>query len=330
MSATHAVRNPRREAQTLVGEEFEARVLEPSPPAVIDGDLFADDPVAVDDATPGRRVVSPAGNGDLTWDAWLRDHAEHRDWVAERWLGAYVPLGSPPPSFGATRAALHRVAVYVVAPGRRRVNSKIGLRYTAGGFGTPFFQGARGAEQLRVAGGELVRQTVGDVSAVPLTDLRTVAAAALDGPPDVTWAEGFDVPEPGDLDGALDVDPASADFFGRWCGFAWSVLEELRAGAASVEPGRVQLWPEHFDAAFDCVTGEVRRQVTYGASPGDGGIDEPYLYVLPADFDGLAPSDLWDAPGFQGAALPLSRFVGEADQRGAALGFFRRRQELLA
>ena len=40
--------NPRLEAQRLVGDDLEARVLEPSPPAVVDGEWFADDPVAID------------------------------------------------------------------------------------------------------------------------------------------------------------------------------------------------------------------------------------------------------------------------------------------
>ncbi|MBV8295363.1 MAG: hypothetical protein JO085_00885, partial [Acidimicrobiia bacterium] len=52
-----------------------------------------------------------------------------------------------------------------------------------------------------------------------------------------------------------------------WYGFAWSVLEELRSDAGSVEPSRVQLWPEHFDAAFDCL--DERRRATFGASPGE-------------------------------------------------------------
>ena len=51
----------------------------------------------------------------------------------------------------------HTVAEHVVAPARHRANGKIGLRFTRGGFGTPFFRTAAGVdEQVRVDGGELV------------------------------------------------------------------------------------------------------------------------------------------------------------------------------
>ncbi|MGH9278095.1 MAG: hypothetical protein ACRD12_08315, partial [Acidimicrobiales bacterium] len=67
--------NPRAEAQARVGDAYEARVLEPSPPAVNEAPWFADDPVVSEGS--GRPCVSPVG-GDQTWDAWLTDHPEHR------------------------------------------------------------------------------------------------------------------------------------------------------------------------------------------------------------------------------------------------------------
>ncbi len=328
--STHDVpRNAQLEAQVVAGDAYDVGVLEPSPPAVIDGEWFADDPLAVDDVRPGAQVLTPVRNGDLTWQDWLEGQPSHAGWAAERWLGAYARLASPPQTFAETRSALHRVAVYVVSPSRRRVNTKIGLRFTLGGFGTPFFAGSQGDEQLRVMGGDLVRQG-GAVTAVePITTLNEASAFGLDGPPDLAWAQGFDVPAPGDLDEVLAIDPVAAQLLGQWIGFGWSVLEDLRADAASVDPSRVQLWPEHFDAAFDCISGGSRRRVTFGASPGDAGVDEPYLYVLPADFDDLAASDLWNAQGFNGAMLRLSDFVDDADQRAAAGAFFRDRLTLL-
>jgi hypothetical protein len=74
------------------------------------------------------------------------------------------------------------------------------------------------------------------------------------------------------------VDVDAAKFLADWYGFAWSVLERLRADTASTSPSRVQLWPEHFDAAFDCVSGG--RRATFGASPGDEDYPDPYLYVV--------------------------------------------------
>jgi hypothetical protein len=318
-----AARHARGEAQRVVGDNFVARVLEPSPPAVKDRDWFADDPVAAD-AVAGRPVVSPVPGGDLTWDEWLSDHPEHASWAATRWLGAHRRLPRPSATLVETRVALHRLAVYVVSPVRRRANSKIALRFSFGGMGTPFFGDD---EQVRVAGTHLVRQRAGTAAAEPIGSLAGAARFVLDGPPDIAWAEPFDVPPAGDPDDELRVDTESAAFLGDWYGFAYSVLEELRADVESTETNRVQLWPEHFDAAFDCLPDD--RRATFGASPGDAGIDEPYLYVLPATFEAAPASDIWNADSFNGAVLRWSELVDADDQRGAALKFYRRCRDVL-
>jgi hypothetical protein len=318
-------RDPRAEAQAVVGDGREARVLEPSPPAVADPPWFADDPVQ-GGGPPGERTVAPMPLGAaMTWDEWLADHPDRAGWAAERWLGARRRLVAPPAGFAAARLALHRVAVYAVAPARRRANGKFGLRFTAGGFGTPFFGDD---EQVRIDGDRIVRQAGGDARDASLTTLAAAAALALDGPPDAAWAEGFDVPPLGDPDAELGIDPAAAGLLGDWYGFAWSVLEELRAEPAAAPAGRTQLWPEHFDAAVD-LGPEGPARATYGASPGDAAVDEPYLYVLPSE-PAAAAGDLWNATSFAGAILPLSAFVGAADQGGAALEFMRARRDALA
>jgi hypothetical protein len=84
------------------------------------------------------------------------------------------------------------------------------------------------------------------------------------------------------------------------------VLEERRADPCCVAPSRVQLWPEHLDAAFDC--GPAQARTTLGASPGDREVPEPYLYRL---HDGAL------------AVRALSAVVGAPDQRAAALAFLR-------
>jgi hypothetical protein len=317
-------RDPRREAQELVGDGFDARVLEPSPPAVSDGQWFADDPVAAGAVAAGRRLVSPLPGADLTWEQWLADRPERRPWAAARWLGSYRRLGPLPAAYAATRLALHRLVVYVVSPARQHANGKMALRFTLGGLGTPFF-GAD--EQLRVAGGTLLRQRGAIAEAAPITSLNQAAAFALDGPPDTAWAEPFDAPPPGDLDERLPVDPEAAAFLGDWYGFAWSVLEELRAEPASVDAGRVQLWPEHFDAAFECLGGP--RRAVFGASPGDAAVPEPYLYVAPEQFAAAPPDGYWNATSFRGAILPLGALLEADDQRAAALAFLRRGRALL-
>ena len=66
-------------------------------------------------------------------------------------MARLVPaLGPVPSGIVATRRALHRLAEHVLSPTRQRAaGAKIGLRWTLGGFGTPFF----GDEvQLRVEG----------------------------------------------------------------------------------------------------------------------------------------------------------------------------------
>ena len=286
---------------------------------------LADDPVQ-DGGPPDERVLVPVPLGDArTWDEWLAGHPEHAAWAAERWLGAHRRLTAPPPGVSATRLALHRVAVYAVSPARRRANGKIGLRFTMGGFGTPFFGDG---EQVRIEGARIVRQAGAQARAEPLTTLAAAAALALDGPPDTAWAEGFDIPAAGDPQAGLGVDATAARFLGDVFGFAWSVLEELRAETASAPCGRVQLWPEHFDAAVDCGP-EGPSRATYGASPGDAGVDEPYLYVLPLELV-TSSGDLWNATEFSGAILRLRDFVDAPDQRSAAHAFLRARRDALA
>ena len=101
---------------------------------------FADDPVNAP-VTGERPVVSPVPNGGLTWDELAAKEPELAEWCADRWLGAWKALDpiDDLDVFTATRRGWHAVAEHVVAPARHRANTKIGLRFTRGGFGTPFF-----------------------------------------------------------------------------------------------------------------------------------------------------------------------------------------------
>jgi hypothetical protein len=289
------------------------RVIEPSPPAVATEPWFADDPTARGELPPGRRLVSPVAGGDMRWADLARHDDELAGWCRERWLGPYRRLEPPPATLPATRAALHRVAEQVISPARRRANGKIGLRWTLGGFGTPFF----GADaQVRVEGAQLV------VSAAEAGERRaplsTVAEAAA--------AIGFD------LSGAeeqlerapLEIDPAASHWLGDWFGFVTSVLEELRAEAPPEwEPGRVQIWPEHFDAAVELGVESADGRAALGGSPGDDEHAEPYLYVAP--WTARPSGEPWNARTFTGAELSYAELLAAADQRGAALDFLRAR-----
>jgi hypothetical protein len=304
-----AVRHARNEARQLLGAGLDARVLEPSPPAVHAEPFWADDPVAVGDAD--GPVVVPAGlPGDRDWGGWAAEHAEHRDWVAARWLGGPRRLPPPPSSLASTRQGLHRLAAYVVAPTRHAATGRFGLRWTRGGFGTPFFDDDR---QVRVDGIDLVDQR-GDVArSMPITSLSAAAAfLAADIDPD-TAAE-HDTPPVGDPDADLGLEEAAARFLGGWFGMAFAALEVLRADPASEAASRPQLWPGHFDPAVE--VGDDDHRASYGASPGDGTTDEPYLYVSAwwpertgLDFD----DPYWNAAAFPGRTLGLRSFPADSD-----------------
>jgi hypothetical protein len=308
--------NARAEALARIGGRYEVRVLEPSPPAVDSGPWYADDPVARGDVPDGRQVVSPVGTGDLTWDSLARDDRELAAWCADRWLGAYRRLPEVPPKLVPTRVALHALAERVISPARRRANTKIALRYTRGGFGTPFY----GDDvQVRVAGAELIVLEGGSE--------RRAAITTLDAAADHIGRDTL--PDDVELGSeALDVDPVAAAFLGDWFGFAASVLEELRAGAGDeLAPSRVQLWPEHFDLALELGAEDAGARAAYGLSPGDEVHPEPYLYVAP--WVAPEPDELWQASAFNGAELAYAQLLGAEDQRGCALEFFRVRLSAL-
>ena len=267
-------RNAQAEAQARLPPGLTARVLEPSPPAVTEPPWFADDPVARGDAT--GRVVSPVPTGDVLWSEIAAGDAELEAFCRDRWLGPYRRLEPLPPGFKADREHLHHIAERVLKPAREQATGKIGLRYTLGGFGTPFFGEDR---QIRV--------------------------------------------QDGALDGDQVAKPASGRAIGDWFGFAFSVLEELRAAHPDRDPSRVQIWPEHFDAALEL--GEERA--AYGASPGDEHHPEPYLYVAP--WTARPEGELWQATGFPGAELSYAELLAAEDQRATALRFYTTRLEAL-
>ncbi len=306
----------RAEAHARLDGRYEVRVLEPSPPAVATGPWFADDPVARGDVPAGREVVMPVSGGDRTWDALAAGDPALSTWCAERWLGAWRRLPAVPPGLAATRDALHRLAERVLSPARRHANGKIALRYTRGGFGTPFF----GEDvQLRVEGAELVVQTRGGERRTPIT---TLAAAADAIGRELLPAE-LDVDEE-----PLDIDAHASAFLGDWYGFGASVLEQLRAEATPAhDSSRVQLWAEHFDLALELGDESAGRRAAYGASPGDELHPEPYLYVAP--WSAPAPGELWNATAFSGAELSYAELLAADDQRQLALAFFRARLEAL-
>jgi len=316
---SHAVRrpwNPRQEAYERLGGHYDVRVLEPSPPAVAEPPWFAEDPVAR--GSGSAPVVAPVTTGDLLWDDLAREDPSLAHFCAERWLGAYARLGPPPGGLPATRRSLHLVAAHVMSPTRQRApGEKIGLRWTRGGFGTPFFGND---VQLRVAADVLTVQVGTREQRGRLTTLKDAAEFV-----------GFDLTrfDTAMADEPLAVDAAAGAYLGDVFGFGASVLEQLRAEAtADQQPGRVQLWPEHFDVAVELGEESMGQRATCGLSPGDDHHDEPYFYVAP--WSGPERSDVWNATAFRGAELPLAAILDAADQREAALEFLRDRVRRLS
>jgi hypothetical protein len=203
-----------------------------------------------------------------------------------------VPL---PPSYATTRAALHRVAVHVVARSRHAATGRFGLRATPGGFGTPAFGDE--VEVVRVAGAHLVRERAKTVTTIAidgasLTDLAVVAGVDLS----AEFSAGHDTPEIGDPDAPLAVDAAATNALSDWFDLGWRALDAVLAGlGGDAAPAPLQLWPEHFDAGTDVgVGGDARANL--GASPGDDWSPEPYLYVGPWDDRRPGDEGYWNAP----------------------------------
>jgi hypothetical protein len=283
------VADPRAEAEDMLGGDYEARVLEPSPPAV-GPPQYTDDPVEPGEVPEGRDLVSPVHNrGDLTWDEVAQQEPEIGPWCAERWLGAWKRLEPLSATFAETRIVLHKVAEAVVAPARKPEN-EISLRYTRGGFGTPFFDQEGLDCQVRIEHAELVRQRGTEEISEPLP---------------------------------AEVDPAAARALGDIFGFGCSVLEQLRADEADGDSSLVRIWPEHFDIAIEIGSESRGKRVAVGVSPGDEDHPEPYLYVAP--WTAEVSGEFWNATAFKGAELGYSELLAAEDQRSTALGFMRER-----
>ncbi|GLY80159.1 hypothetical protein [Actinoallomurus iriomotensis] len=308
---TGGTASPRREAWELLGGEYDVRVLEPSPPAVTEPPWYADDPLA---GPYGVRLVTPVAGLGRSWDDLVGERPDLAAFCADRWLGARRRLAPLPRAFVPTRRSLHTLAEHVVAPARHAANGQIGLRFTRGGFGTPYFGDGH---QVRVESGRLVVDGVVHTPAT-LGEAASLAGIPLGMPPEVYLPT-----TPAAPDTHLPVNPAAAEALGDWFGFAWSVLEQLRFDGRTLHsraPLRVQLWPEHFDAAVELGDEFAGRRAAFGASPGDDAHPEPYLYVAPWH---RRAGGFWNDKAFGGASLTYGALLSADDQRETALAFFR-------
>ena len=235
------------------------------------------------------------------------------------------PLSPPPPTLIDTRLALHRLATYVIAPVRHRATGRFGLRATPGGFGTPEFEGRR----IRVEGTSLIDERPDGVRSAPITSLAA-AAAFLEGDIDPETAAEHDSPALGDVDADLGIDADASAWLGAWFTMAFEALALVRGDDASVDASEPQLWPGHFDPAIE--VGDEDHRGSYGASPGDDGIPEPYLYLSiwwPDRIGVDADDPHWNAPSFTGSVLRASDFPADTDPVEVAAEFWRTSRDRL-
>lgn len=214
----------------------------------------------------------------------------------------------------ATVTALRRIAVHVLARARHQASGRFSLRVAPGGFGTPDLPDGR---RVRVAGPTLVVESdapdaaTSRSMAIPrasLAGLAHLAGVRLATPLDV----GADTPTTGPIGVPIVIDPDGITAICRWFELSAGMLDRVVAGLPhkTARPSLVRLWPEHFDVAVDLLARDgVRTNI--GASPGDGFIDEPYLYVGPWTADRPGGGAFWNAPF--GAAMPASSLTSVDD-----------------
>ena len=232
-----------------------------------------------------------------------------------------------PAEFTVTRAELQRIATHVLARARAAHGGHIGLRVTPTGIATPPF----GPDDtvVRVAGTDLVveGQSDGGVTArtLGLPDASLADAAAFAGTTfDGQFAAGADAPPIGDPDVRLTLDPVAVGIVLDWYRTGARVLDAVLPRLD--RPSAAQLWPEHFDLGLQATT--TAGGVNLGASPGDGGVSEPYLYVAPWSDSRPGDPDYWNAPF--GAVATRSALLAEGDPVTAGIAFVTRGLAMLA
>ena len=212
-----------------------------------------------------------------------------------------------PARLAVTRAGLHRVAEHVLAAARYAETGRIGLMPSPGGFRTPPF-GTEG-KFLAVDGTEFV---VGGAAGTRRTALTTIRAAAeFAGVTPGAPAQVYKPATPVNLDEPLMIDLDAARLLAGWYRLGAQAMSRLAAEIPGDQPGAVVLWPEHFDV------GMTAAAISYGASPGDDQIPEPYLYVGP--HDGPPPGD----PAFWNAPFGAARTFRQIGTVAEAAAFFR-------
>lgn len=234
----------------------------------------------------------------------------------------FAPL---PDDWPDQRETLRRIATHVVARAEQSVTGHFALMALPGGFGTPQFGPHR--RRVRVVGGSLFSESIIDGAAS--TTVATIAGSTLSAlcaaagtEPDPELSVGHETPPLGDPDETLTLDSAAVAVLDDWYQLGQRAIDTAVASVPDPRAAVLRLWPEHFDLGTDLATdpgGDADARVNLGASPGDEGIQEPYLYVGPWGSDRPGPSDFWDQPF--GATLKFGDLNGADDPLRAATEF---------
>ncbi|MEO9483678.1 MAG: DUF5996 family protein [Ekhidna sp.] len=122
-----------------------------------------------------------------------------------------------------------------------------------------------------------------------------------------------------DLDQPLEVDHSSLQVFNALYSNVHLILE--REVSHWKDAFDIRCWPHHFDIATlipleKDKNGEVTKSIGVGLSPGDEGVEEPYIYVNvwpSVAYETLAkhalPAGHWNKHGWSGGVLTYSDFV---------------------
>jgi hypothetical protein len=193
----------------------------------------------------------------------------------------------------------------------------MGLTATPGGYGTPEFEG----KVARVDGNLLVDEHEGKVATQTITTIRAASEFFGSGYEAEWFADFHDPLSPADPDAMLDVDDESSRAIGDWFEFGVRVLNELRSQSRDGDDvSEVQLWPEHFDPATEMGDSDKGQRASFGASPGDKGHPEPYLYV--ASWSDIDRSNVfWNDDSFNGGNLTYQEIIASADPHDRAVEF---------
>ncbi len=224
-----------------------------------------------------------------------------------------------PQSFAATRDALHRVAEEVVAPARKPAQ-----RDRADGHAR-WVRNA--ASSSTTAAASRFASTAPRSSSTPTTARRAARSRPSPTPPLLVGEELFPGGLPGD-DEDLGVDAGAAGRLAAFYEFADLALAGFKDTLDDeADASSTNLWPEHFDLAFEAGSEDDGKRANYGASPGDETHPEPYLYVGP--WSAEVSGEPGTRAGFNGAELGYAELAGADDAAAAALEFFRSRREAL-